>query len=100
MKVAIRTLVLTVLILLVYVTGDAQTPFEVNYNAVRGTVVFIYQKGANGQALPDGTAFLIAVPSKANPTRSYAVLVTARHMVDPVWLGLPHKRQRTARSFQ
>ena len=61
--------------------------FQVNYETIRKSVVFIYQRGANGQAQPDGTGFLLNIPSKSNPRVSLIVLVTARHMIDPAWAG-------------
>jgi hypothetical protein len=93
MRGAIRAIILTLLGLFAFATCDGQTPFEVNYDAVRGTVAFIYSKGGSGEAQPAGTAFLISVPSKANPSRSYILLVTARHMVDPGWLGCPENNR-------
>lgn len=86
-----RTLLLTAFFLLVC-PGIAQgpvTPFDIDFNVVRNTVVFIYQKSEDSRTKADGTAFLITGPSKANPKRSYVILVTARHMVDPIWLGCP-----------
>jgi hypothetical protein len=64
-----------------------QSAFQVNYQTIRNSVVFIYSRGADGQTTEDGTGFLLSVPQKSDPTKSFIVLVTARHMVDPSWDG-------------
>ena len=64
-----------------------QSAFQVNYEIIRKSVVFIYAQGANGQSQPDGTAFLLGARLKSDPTKGYTILVTARHMVDPSWDG-------------
>jgi hypothetical protein len=64
-----------------------QSAFQVNYETIRHSVVFIYSKGADGKTSEDGTGFLLSVPLKSDPTQSFIVLVTARHMVDPSWDG-------------
>lgn len=66
-----------------------QSAFPVNYDVIRKSVVFIYARGADGQTQPDGTAFILAFPLKSKPNRGYAILVTARHMVDASWTGCP-----------
>jgi hypothetical protein len=63
----------------------------INTDTVRRSVVFLYS--ADGDGRPDrthevGTAFLVEIPLKAQPTRSYYALVTARHVVDPTWACL------------
>jgi len=50
-------------------------------------VVFIYDRDAQGNEKPDGTGFLLGVPSKNDRNLHYVVLVTARHMADPGWMG-------------
>jgi hypothetical protein len=52
------------------------------------TVVFFFQSDLAGNATDklDATGFLIMVPSRADPNK-YPLLVTARHVVDPVWAG-------------
>src|SRR5580698_7708352 len=67
----------------------AQSPFQVNFEAFRKTVVFIYAQKPDGTLEPDGTGFLVAIPSKSHPDRSFIILVTARHMVDASWTGCP-----------
>jgi hypothetical protein len=67
----------------------AQSSFAKNLDITRRVVVFIYSRDAQGVEQQDGTGFLVALPKKGDPTRSYIILVTARHMADPVWLGCP-----------
>jgi hypothetical protein len=61
----------------------------INVEAVKKAVVFLYSADPTGQ--PDtskelATGFLVAIPiANSEPQRSYFVLVTARHVVDPVW---------------
>lgn len=52
------------------------------------TVVFFFQADPAGNATDklDATGFLVMVPSKFEPDK-YPLLVTARHVVDPVWAG-------------
>jgi hypothetical protein len=60
-----------------------------NFDITRRIVVFIYKKDVQGRESPEGTGFLVAVPLKSNPQRNYLVLVTARHIADPGWIGCP-----------
>jgi hypothetical protein len=66
-------------------TQQPDTTFEVT----RKSVVFIYAQDGQGKEHPDGTGFLLFVPTKTDPTRGYGILVTARHMADPGWLSCP-----------
>jgi hypothetical protein len=45
------------------------------------TVVFIYKDAAGTQAQAQGTGFMIAIPTTADPNRQWAYLVTAQHVV-------------------
>jgi len=69
--------------------SSAQTPLAKNLDVIRKSVVFIYYRDAQGVEQPEGTGFLLAIPLKRDPARSYLVLVTARHIADPAWLCLP-----------
>jgi hypothetical protein len=89
MNARVQYLVFGVLLSLLCGSSIGQSAFPVNYDAIRKSVVFIYAKGADGQAQPDGTGFLILVPRKAISNNGYLILVTARHMVDPSSLGCP-----------
>jgi hypothetical protein len=61
----------------------------VNTEAVKRAVVFLFSAGPTGK--PDtrkelATGFLVGVPiANTQPPRSYVLLVTARHVVDPIW---------------
>lgn len=78
--------------------SDAQrSAFQVNYDAINKFVVFIYARDANGKTQPDGTGFVLSIPLKSNPSRTYAILVTARHMIDQSWTGCPVPVQLVAR---
>jgi len=60
----------------------------INTEAVRRSVVFLFAADAKGEANSKGetaTAFLIEIPLKSEPKKFYYALVTARHVVDPVW---------------
>jgi hypothetical protein len=66
----------------------AGATININVDAVQKTVVFLYAADATGsvdKTKPMGTGFLVGVPLKSDPKRSYTVLVTARHILDPVW---------------
>jgi hypothetical protein len=66
----------------------AQATININVEAVQKSVVFLYAARPDGivdKNKPIGTGFLVGIPIKSDPKRSYAVLVTARHMVDPTW---------------
>ena len=64
-----------------------KSAFQVNYDAINKFVVFIYARDANGKTQPEGTGFVLSFPVKSDPSRSYAILVTARHMIDQSWTG-------------
>jgi hypothetical protein len=56
-----------------------------NVGIVKKSVVFLYYPKAGSFEV--GTGFLVEIPSKADPKRSYVVIITARHIVDPQWAG-------------
>lgn len=93
MHETMRTLVLATLLTLLGASAISQGAFPVNYEAIRKSIVFIYARGADGRTQPDGTGFLIGVPSKTKHNRKYIFLVTARHIVDPFWTGCPAQNQ-------
>jgi hypothetical protein len=93
MHATVRTLVLGTLLTLLCASAIGQGAFPVNFEAIRKSIVFIYARGANGQTQPDGTGFLVGVPSKTRHNRKYIFLVTARHIVDPSWTGCPANNQ-------
>ena len=60
----------------------------VNTDVLKKSVVFIYAVTPEGEAdvhKPLGSGFLVGIPGKADPSRGTAILVTARHIVDPEW---------------
>jgi hypothetical protein len=58
-------------------------------SAVNKSVVFLFGADAAGKPTSqEATGFLVTVPSKTGRSGSY-FLVTARHVVDPVWAGCP-----------
>lgn len=67
-------------------TARVVAGININVDAVRKSVVFLYGADTNGkvdQARPLGTGFLVDVPLLSHPEKSYLLLVTARHIVDP-----------------
>ena len=83
----VKALLWGLFFIFVYISAYGQSAFQVNYEVIRKSVVFIYARGADGQTQPAGTGFLISIPTKSNQNKVYVILVTARHMVDPSWLG-------------
>jgi len=70
------------------VQASAQSLIPINTEAIRRAVVFLY--GADSAGKPDATkelatGFLVQIPLNGDTTQSYFILVTARHIVDPVW---------------
>lgn len=68
--------------------SSAQSLIPINTEAIKRAVVFLYAADPTGQ--PDttkelATGFLIQIPTQNDPNKSYFALVTARHVVDPIW---------------
>jgi hypothetical protein len=99
MHARVRMLLLGTLLTLLCASAIAQGGFPVNFDAIRKSIVFIYARGADGRTQPDGTGFLIGIPSKTKLNRKYIFLVTARHIVDPFWTGCPAKNQAIIARF-
>jgi hypothetical protein len=77
------------LLLSVMVFGIAHAMTSLNVSVVTKSVVFFFGSDPAGRAIKDNlvaTGFLILVPNK-NGEDTYPLLVTARHVVDPVWAG-------------
>src|SRR6266481_4197203 len=51
--------------------------------AIRKVVVFIYYPDNPTNASPDGTGFLVGIPSVNNTNMTFGYLVTARHVLRP-----------------
>jgi hypothetical protein len=57
-------------------------------DTIKRAVVFIHAAGPSGAVEENkalGTGFLVEVPLKSRPEVGYALLVTARHILDPAW---------------
>jgi hypothetical protein len=68
--------------------GHATTAIDTNF--VNKSVVFFFAADSAGHVLPNkqiATGFLVMVPSAKTGQPGYPFLVTARHVVDPVWAG-------------
>jgi len=75
-------------VLFVCAVGRANSGVNINAEAVKRAVVFIYLAGPNGganESAADATGFLVQVPTSDKPTKYYYVLITARHVFDPQW---------------
>jgi hypothetical protein len=99
MRAGLRTLAVATLLSLLCLPATGQAGFPVNFQAVRKAIVFLYARGADGRTQPDGTGFLIGIPSKTKQNRKYIFLVTARHIVDPFWTGCPARNQGIVARF-
>jgi hypothetical protein len=54
------------------------------------SIVFLYGADSSGNVIPDrevGTAFLVMVRMKEDPNHVLQLVITARHIVDPIWAG-------------
>jgi hypothetical protein len=56
-----------------------------NVGIVKKSIVFLYYPKEKDFEV--GTGFLVDIPSKEDPKRSFVAIVTARHIVDPKWEG-------------
>ena len=65
-----------------HVRGSSM-PF--NVGIVKKSIVFLYYP--RGKEFEVGTGFLVDIPVKDDPARSFIAIVTARHIVDPKWEG-------------
>jgi hypothetical protein len=78
--------------LLISISLKAKATLTISTDVVRKSAVFIYQANADGSvdaAKPLGTGFFVFVPYKTG-TGGYLLLVTARHVLNPSWLGCPN----------
>lgn len=67
--------------------GSAIT--SIDTNIINKSVVFFFESDSSGQVLANkqaATGFLIVVPDKTGQ-KGFFFLVTARHVVDPLWAG-------------
>src|SRR5271166_2962839 len=66
---------------------SADAKLNINIEAVQQSVVFLYRARTDtdpDRTKPLGTGFFVSIPT-ADAKRTYLVLVTARHIVDPQW---------------
>jgi len=69
--------------------GIAHAITSLNIPVVTKSIVFFFASDPAGNVIKDrlvATGFLVLVPNKAGEN-TYPLLVTARHVVDPVWAG-------------
>lgn len=89
LKVTLRSVVFLLFILS---SLPIRATENINTQFLKKTIVYLYRGDAIGHPDPGqplGTGFLVRVPLLTDPTLSYVVLVTARHMVDPGWNHCP-----------
>lgn len=82
-----RSALTLVLCVLLSDVGQAVTSIDPGF--INKTVVFFFEAGPSGSLLSNkqvATGFLVMVPGK-NVQPKYPLLITARHVVDPVWAG-------------
>ena len=75
-------------LLLAVFTARAPAALNINTEVVQSSVVFLYGPDDAGKADPQkevGTGFLVRVPLTSDAKKSFILLVTARHIVDPQW---------------
>jgi hypothetical protein len=78
------------LVVFLALIGTTHAVVTIDTNVIKKAVVFIYASDGKGEVDKSrqlGTGFLISIPKKDDPTFLYHALVTARHIVDPVWAG-------------
>ena len=75
-------------------SGSLASSYSDSMNVLSDAVVFFYQRDESGKLTPQGTGFLVGIPSKTRTDESYIYLVTARHMVDGPWVGCPPSKDR------
>ena len=71
---------------------------NINTELLSKSVVYLYRGDSNGNVdlgLPLGTGFMVRVPLASEPGKTYVVLVTARHVVDPAWNHCPDSQPQT-----
>ncbi len=84
---------ITVACLLSSALVPVQAQININTDAVKKAVVFLYAAKESGEVDPDkaiGTGFFVEVPLKSQPQKAYKLLVTARHMIEPQWALCPN----------
>ncbi len=70
-------------------SGNVNAITSLNVSVVTKSIVFFFASDPVGNVVKDklvATGFLVLVPNK-DGENTYPLLVTARHVVDPVWAG-------------
>jgi hypothetical protein len=76
----------------VFGASCAWATINIDVQGIQKAVVFLYAANAAGEVdklHPIGTGFLVGMPTKTDKSLSYRMLVTARHIVDPIWAKCP-----------
>ncbi|MBZ5648236.1 MAG: serine protease [Acidobacteriia bacterium] len=77
-----------VVVALAFGVGRADATLQLDTKHIQRAVGFFYGSDASGHPNPTaelGTGFLLHIPSAQKMGAFHVVLVTARHVVDPVW---------------
>ncbi len=72
-----------------FLSAISQASLTINPDFVKRATVFIFSANDAGNVdptKPEGTAFLVSIPIVGSD-RSYIVLLTARHILNPSWTG-------------
>jgi hypothetical protein len=78
-----------VLLLCALSSGSVHAMTSLNISVVTKSIVFFFASDPAGNVIKDklvATGFLVLVPNRGGEN-TYPLLVTARHVVDPVWAG-------------
>ena len=67
-------------IVLLYLFLEAFTSQAQTISELKTATAFIYVANSKGELTPNGTCFLINIPSPSNPSGTYIYLVTAKHV--------------------
>jgi hypothetical protein len=74
---------------LLFLSAISHASLTINPDAVKRATVFIFSADGAGNVdptKPEGTAFLVSIPIIGSD-RSFIVLMTARHILNPSWAG-------------
>src|SRR5580692_763552 len=82
---AVFVLVLFAVVLVAPAVRVHGSSMPFNVGIVKKSIVFLYYP--KGKDFEVGTGFLVDIPVKDDPARSFIAIVTARHIVDPKWEG-------------
>lgn len=69
----VRTKLLSICFVIALLLPTASNA-DINMEAVRRSVVFLYAADASGKIVPAGTGFIVEVPSTSHPGKVYKLL--------------------------